>query len=88
MNDAQEGHLQALQARLEEAAAEVKATMMATRNMNKFKIPDEIRKMATETAKSRILSRRESFGKHGKTEGNVMPEWEPFPEVRLCRDQS
>ena len=31
--------------------AEVKATTTATRNKNKFKIPDEIRKMATEAVK-------------------------------------
>ena len=36
----------ALQARLEEAAAAVKATTTAVRNRNKFTVPDEIREMA------------------------------------------
>ena len=36
----------ALQGRLEEAAAAVTATTTATRNMNKFVIPEEIREMA------------------------------------------
>ena len=39
--DGQEGGWEALQARLEEAAAEVKATATATRNKIKFNIPDE-----------------------------------------------
>ena len=34
-----------------EAAVEVMGTTTATRNNNKFKIPDDIRKMATEAAK-------------------------------------
>ena len=46
MNDDGEGGLEVLQARLEGAVAEVKATTTATRNRNNFKILDEIREMA------------------------------------------
>ena len=53
--DGQEEGLDALQARLEEAAAEVKGT----RHKNKFKIPDEVRMMATAAAKCRNLIQRE-----------------------------
>ena len=62
-----------LQERLEEAEAEaaVKATTMATRNKNKFKIPAEIRKLATEAARGRnpILRKelRKQPGKPGET---------------------
>ena len=79
-----EGGLEALQVRLEGAAAEVKATTRAARNKNKFKIPDgdgggEIEESHTEEeAQEKRL---------GKPEGDLMPEWEPFPEVKLCRDQ-
>ena len=45
MNDVGKRELEALQERLEVAAA-VKATTTATRNKNKFMIPDEIREMA------------------------------------------
>ena len=51
MSDGQEGGLEALQARLEESAAEVKATTTATRNKNKFKVSRRDQKMATEAAK-------------------------------------
>ena len=40
------GGLETRQARLEGAAAEVKATTTATSNKNKFKIPDETREIA------------------------------------------
>ena len=46
----QEGGLEVLQERLEGAAA-VTATTTSTRNKHKFKIPDEISKMATEAAR-------------------------------------
>ena len=46
MNDVVKRELEALQERLEVAAAAVKATTTATRNKNKFMIPDEIREMA------------------------------------------
>ena len=45
VNDEEGGGLVALQARLEGAAAEVKATTMASRNRKKFMVPDEIREM-------------------------------------------
>ena len=44
INDGGQGALETQQARLEGAA--VKATATASRNKNKFKIPDEIREMA------------------------------------------
>ena len=46
MNDVGEGGLEVLQARLEGAVAEVKATTTATRNQNNSKILDEIWEMA------------------------------------------
>ena len=44
------GWLPASPVRLEGAAAAVKATTTATRNKNKFMIPDEIREIAAVTA--------------------------------------
>ena len=47
-----------LQNRVEEAVSAVKATTTATRNRNKFDVPDEIREMVVEAAKSRDPVRR------------------------------
>ena len=44
-----------MEARLEEAATEVKATMMATRNKNKFEVPDGLGMMAAK-CKNPVLS--------------------------------
>ena len=66
MGGGQEGGLEALQARLEEAAAKVKATVTATSVKNKFKVPDEIRKMATEAAKCRNPAQRKLRKKGGE----------------------
>ena len=55
--------LVALQERLEEAAAAVKATTTAVRNRNKFTVPDEIREMAAEAATCRDLVRRKLLRK-------------------------
>ena len=53
-----------LQARLEEAAAEVDARTTATSNINKFKVPDEIRTMAA--ANSRNLFLRKDIRKNAQ----------------------
>ena len=66
MMNTKEG-LEALQVRLE-AAGEVMGTTTATRNKNKFKILDDIRKMATEAAKFRIPI----WEKHEKLDGNLV----------------
>ena len=56
--------LEALQARLEGAVVEVKATTLASRNKNKFMVPDEIRELASLAAqcrdpvKRRVLRRK------------------------------
>ena len=55
MNDDGEGGLDALQARLEGAAAEVNATATAIRNRNKFKILDEIMEMTRRRQNAGIL---------------------------------
>ena len=67
VGDEQEGRLLSLQARLEEAVVAVKATTMATRNNNKFKIPAEIRKLATEAARCRNPILR------GRPDDNLIP---------------
>ena len=59
MHDSQEGCLEALQARLEEAAAEVKATTTATRNKNKLKVSDEIKTM--QNCRNPLLKSRTEF---------------------------
>ena len=53
----------ALQERLEDAAAAVKATTTAVRNENKFTVPGEIREMAAEAATCREPVRRKSLRK-------------------------
>ena len=50
----------ALQERLEDAAAAVKATTTAMRNKNNLTVPDEMREMAVEPAKCRDPVRRKS----------------------------
>ena len=55
VDDGHEGGLEVSQERLEGAAAVVKATTMATRNKNKFKVPAEIRQVVTEVARCRNL---------------------------------
>ena len=50
-HDEKNNGLVALQQRLEDAAAAVKATTTAMRNKNKVPVPDEIREMAAEAAK-------------------------------------
>ena len=45
--------LEALQARLEGAVVEVKATTLASRNKNKFMVPEEIRELASVAAQCR-----------------------------------
>ena len=87
MNDCGEGGLEVSQARLEGAAAEVKATTTANRNKNKFKIPNEIREMAA-AAQCRGSRKKEGIEEKGtkKPEDNLTPEGEPSPEARSCRD--
>ena len=63
VDDGQEGGLEVLQERVEEAAAAVMASTTATSNKNKFKNPDETRKMATEAAKCRNPVLRKVFRK-------------------------
>ena len=64
MADRQEERQRFLQARLEEAAAEVDARTTATSNTNKFKVPDEIRTMAA--ANSRNLFLRKDLRKNAQ----------------------
>ena len=63
LHDDEEGGLVALQGRLEGAAAGVKATTMASRNKNKFMVPDEIREMTALAAKCRDPVRRKVLRK-------------------------
>ena len=58
--------LVALQERLEEAAAAVKAISAAMRNKNKFMVPDEIREMAAEASKFRDPVRRKPLRKRDR----------------------
>ena len=55
--------LEALQARVEGAAVEIKATTLASRNKNKFMVPEEIREMASLAAKCRDPARRKVLRK-------------------------
>ena len=55
--------LVSLHERLVVAAAEVKATTTASRNRNKFCVPEEIRKMASEAAKCRNPVRKKELRK-------------------------
>ena len=67
--------LAALQGRLEEAAAAVKAATTASRNRNKFSVPDDIRVMAAEAAKYRDPVRRKLLRKiHGNDGLPVLQE--------------
>ena len=66
VGDGQEGGLEALQARLEEAATNVKANTRATKNKNKLKVPDETRVMATAAAKCRNLFLRKELRKKAR----------------------
>ena len=65
----------ALQERLEDAAAAVKATTTAMRNKNKLTVPDEMREMAVEPAKCRDPVRRKSrwFVKHAENSTQAEP---------------
>ena len=75
------GGLEALQVRLE-AAGEVMGTTTATRNKNKFKILDDIRKMATEAAKC-----RNPIQENTKSSKAIWCQCGcHVPQVRLCRD--
>ena len=80
------GGLEAPQKRLEEAAAAVKATLMATRNKNKFQVPAEIRQMATEVARCRNpILRKDLRKKRGRPGDKLMPGRVPVPEVFVSR---
>ena len=81
--------MEALQARLEEAAAEVKATTMATRNKNKLEILDEIRLMAAEAAKCRNpFLRKELWKKALKARREFDARVGSLPwGKKLCGDQ-
>ena len=82
----QEVGLAPVKKRLEEAAA-VKATMLATRNKNKFKILVEVGQLATEAARCRNHTLgKELRKKPGKAEEKLMPGWELFQEVRSYID--
>ena len=52
VNDEKEDGLDALQSRLETSVAQIKATTTASRNNNKFQVPDEIREMSALAAVS------------------------------------
>ena len=52
-DDDEVGGLEALQARLEGAEVEIKAATTASRNKNKFMVPDEIKEIAGLAAKCR-----------------------------------
>ena len=54
------GGLEALQARVEGAAVEIKATTMASRNKNKFMVPERIRELASRrhTVKRKFLRKK------------------------------
>ena len=82
----QEGGLEALQAKLEDAAAKVKATTTATSNKNKFKVPDEIRKMATETATCRNPAQRKLRKRARKARKKFDARAGAFPRSKNCAE--
>ena len=68
-----------------EGRLEAAVTMMASRNKNKFKVPDEIREMTEAAATCRnLVSRKDLRGKKrlGRQEENSTPGWELFPKER------
>ena len=71
--------LEALQARLEGVAVEVKSTALTFRNKNKFMVPEEIRELASVAAQCRDLVKRGR--RYRKRAENSMPEWGPRGKV-------
>ena len=68
-------------------AAEVTTTTTGTMIKNNFKIPDEIKLVATTAAKCKnLILTKELRKKHEKLEGNSMPKWELYLEEKDCAE--